>query len=83
MIAIGATIHKVRSCSASHTDTEPGAKEKSDYYALAEGEIESEDYWDRDEDNTKIIENIHDALNQEVDLLVEAVLWHKRQGPIC
>lgn len=83
VIAIGATIHKVRSCSASYTDTEPGAKEKSDYYALAEGEIESKDYWDGDEDNAEIIDGIHDPLDQEMNILVEAALWHKRQGPIC
>jgi hypothetical protein len=83
MISISTTIHEVRSCSASNTDDEPGAEEEGDNDALAEGEIESEDNWDRDEDNAKIIDDIHGALDQEMDLLIEAVLWHKGQGPIC
>jgi hypothetical protein len=83
MIPIGTTIHKVCSCSAGNTNDESGAEEEGDYDALPEGEVESEDYWDRDEDNAKIIHDVHDALDQEMDLLVEAVLWNKRQGPVC
>ena len=57
MIPIGTTIHKVCSCSAGNTNDESGAEEEGDYDALAECEIESEDYWDRDEDDTEIIDD--------------------------
>jgi hypothetical protein len=83
MVSISTAVHEVRSHSAGNTDDESSAKKKGDYDALAECEIESEDYWDRDEDDTEIIDDAQDALDQEMDLLVEAALWHKRQSPIC
>jgi hypothetical protein len=83
VISISTAVHKIRSNSAGNTDDESGAKEKGDYDALAECKIESEDYWDRNEDDAEIIDDAQDALDQEVDLLVEAALWHKRQSPIC
>jgi hypothetical protein len=83
VISISTAVHKVRSRSAGNTNDESGAKEKSDYNALAECEIESEDYWNGNEDDAEIKDNVEDALDQEMDLLVETALWHKRQGPIC
>jgi hypothetical protein len=83
VIPISTAVQKVRSRGAGNTDDESGAKEKGDYDALAECEIESEDYWDRDEDDAEIIDDVEGALDQQMNLLVEAALWHKRQGPVC
>jgi hypothetical protein len=83
VISIGTAVHEVCSHSTGNTDDESSAKEKGDYDALAEREIESEDYRDRNEDDAEIIDDAKGALGQEMDFLVEAALWHKRQSPIC
>jgi hypothetical protein len=61
MISIRQTIKIVSSYNAGETDDEPGAEEQGNEKTLAHGEIQSKDYWNWNQDNEKVADDVDDA----------------------
>ncbi len=82
MISVCEAVEIISPHNTSKADNECGTEKKSNKDALAERKSEFEDYWDGNHDHEEVGNNVDDSLEQEMCLLINALLGRERNGPV-
>jgi hypothetical protein len=83
VISVCEAVEIISPYNTRKADDESATEEKSDKDALAEGKLEFQDDRDGDHDHEEVGNDVDDALEQEMRLLINTLLGYQREGPVC